>query len=182
MYRAIPYQSEMIELQMRQRNYAKHMELIQSAKTTLNTKRPPTVPRLVQYRQRLTKERIAQKQAEINNNALINESIRKHEEERASRGIKTRQASRINNWINELGSFNLEKERSQSKNDSRNSLIANSEFQINSKQTTANRKPQSQLSSHEVKKKIIQDDGMVVVDKKIKTKRKPNLKSVNRKK
>lgn len=141
--------SPILDMQVKQKSYKKHMDTLVAMKPVIDTSKPPPNPRLELYKKRMTRERLMQLQAENENIKMIKNNARQRN--------KTRKAYRTNesfsdddfieDWEDQLDAVDIEL-------GSRNS----------------NERPAPLLSdpnkSHSVKN-IINDDGMEVVDENV---------------
>ncbi|KAK8876008.1 hypothetical protein M9Y10_006191 [Tritrichomonas musculus] len=138
--------SPILDMQIKQRSYKKHMDTLVAMKPAIDTSKPPPVPRLDVYKKRVTRERIMQLQIE-NENIKVLKNIGK-QRNKSSKAYKTAESLSdedfIEDWEDKLNLVDVE---------------------LNSKSSNGRPTPLlSDLSKIHSVKNVINDDGMEVVD------------------
>lgn len=143
--------SPILDMQVKQRSYKKHMDALVTIKPAIDTSKPPPVPRLEVYKKRVTRDRLVQLQVENDNIKMI-QNIAK-QRNKTKKAYKTAESFSdddfIEDWEDQLDTVDME-------------LASRS----------SNERPAPLLSDpnkvHSVKN-IINDDGMEVVDENVVT-------------
>ena len=169
MYRAIRSPCPAIDEKIKQEMYHKHLASLHGMRACIDTSRPPTVPRLVMWRKRMNQEQARMRKVQSENMRIIKSSAQERAKTRASLP-----AYDVPDWQRELPYVKMELMHGYGM--SKTPTKKREEFTL---QLFSPPREKKDPFEFKLKREVIKDDGMMVVDQRpkpmIAERRKPKL-------